>query len=312
MRDACGEGCGTPGVRGPAPRGAGGRRRGVRPSVSAPSLSPRFRGWKSGIPPDPYALLHPVKQRSSAPPERPHISGPYAVLPPATQRNTAPAERPHLSGPYAVLHPVTQRNVVIGRNLRDMPCSGSGPTHPTIHHPMCAGHPGDRPGPRPPNPRNMPWSTSHPTCGTLADQRRTVGPEGLTSGNLAAPRTGARGRGVANPRPPAPQNMPWSTPHPTYRTIHHPMRAGHPGDRPEPRPPNPRNMPWSTSRPTYPTFRRPTQDGRARGADAGASRCVENRSTGVLRQDPEQKGYAPRSGAERSCAEIRSREGVSR
>jgi hypothetical protein len=158
----------------------------------------------------------------------------------------------------------------------------------------------------------MPCSGSCPTCGTFADQRRTVGPEGLTSGNLAAPRTGARGRGVANPRPPAPQNMPWSTPHPTYRTIHHPMRAGHPGDRPEPRPPNPRNMPWSTSRPTYPTFRRPTPDGRARGADAGASRCVKIRSTGVLRQDPEQKGYAPRSGAERSCAEIRSREGVSR
>ena len=116
--------------------------------------------------------------------------------------------------------------------------------------------------------------------------------------------TGAGGRQSA---PSSPQNMPWSTPHPTYRTIHHPMRAGHPGDRPEPRPPNPRNMPWSTSRPTYPTFRRPTQDGRARGADAGASRCVKIRSKGVLRQDPEHGGVAPRSGARGCCAKIRSR-----
>ena len=224
------------------------------------------------IPPDPCALLHPATQRSSAPAGRPRPPSHYALLHPVKQRSSAPPERPHLSGPYAVLPPATQRNVFIGRNLRDMPCSGS-----------C------------------------PTCGTFADQRRTVGPEGLTSGNLAAPRTGARGRGVANPRPPAPQNMPWSTPHPTYRTIHHPMRAGHPGDRPEPRPPNPRNMPWSTSRPTYPTFRRPTQDGRARGADAGASRCVKIRSKGVLRQDPEHGGVAPRSGARGCCAKIRSR-----
>ena len=240
MRAADAKRCGTPAARGAGRRGCGGRRRGVREADAEGCGRPTPRGAAVGVgailvpeiprvevrdPSRPLWRARPVAQRSSAPPERPHISGPYAVLPPATQRNTAPAERPHLSGPYAVLHPVTQRNVVIGRNLRDMPCSGSGPTHPTIHHPMCAGHPGDRPGPRPPNPRNMPWSTS---------------------------------------------------------------------------------------RPTYPTFRRPTQDGRARGADAGASRCVENRSTGVLRQDPEQKGYAPRSGAERSCAEIRSREGVSR